>query len=134
MTLKRGGDGVDFSYILSEERIRKAYENGEFENLPGYGKPLQLDDLSSVPEELRMAYRILKNAGFSPEENRLKQEMMTIEDLMKSCDDLVEKERLQKKLNEKMLRFNSLMSKRRVKTNSNVFKNYGSKIDSKFSK
>jgi Domain of unknown function (DUF1992) len=134
MTLKRGGDGVDFSYILSEERIRKAYENGEFENLPGYGKPLQLDDLSSVPEELRMAYRILKNAGFSPEENRLKQEMMTIEDLMKSCDDLVEKERLQKKLNEKMLRFNSLMSKRRVKTNSSVFKNYGSKIDSKFSK
>ncbi|AIE59107.1 DnaJ family domain-containing protein [Bacillus methanolicus] len=118
---------------MSEEKIRKAYENGEFDNLPGYGKPLKLDDLSSVPEELRMAYRLLKNAGYSPEENQLKQEMMTIEDLMKSCDDLVEKERLQKKLNEKILRFNSLMSKRRVKTNSSVFKNYGSKINSKFS-
>ncbi|UQD51185.1 DUF1992 domain-containing protein [Bacillus methanolicus] len=124
---------MDFSVILSEEKIRKAYENGEFDNLPGYGKPLKLDDLSSVPEELRMAYRLLKNAGYSPEENQLKQEMMTIEDLMKSCDDLVEKERLQKKLNEKILRFNSLMSKRRVKTNSSVFKNYGSKINSKFS-
>ncbi|MDE3837966.1 DUF1992 domain-containing protein [Bacillus methanolicus] len=124
---------MDFSYLLSEDRIRKAYENGEFDNLPGYGKPLKLDDLSSVPEELRMAYRLLKNAGYSPEENRLKQEMMTIEDLLKSCDDQVEKERLQKKLNEKMLRFNSLMSKRGVKTNSSIFKNYGSKINSKFS-
>nr|WP_034644862.1 DnaJ family domain-containing protein [Bacillus methanolicus] len=124
---------MDFSVILSEERIRKAYENGEFENLPGYGKPLKLDDLSSVPDNLRMAYRLLKNAGYSPEENRLKQEMMTIEDLLKTCDDQEEKERLQKKLNEKIIRFNSLISKRRIQTNSSVFKNYSSKINSKFS-
>ncbi|EIJ82133.1 hypothetical protein PB1_04325 [Bacillus methanolicus PB1] len=131
--MHKEGIGIDFSVILSEERIRKAYENGEFENLPGYGKPLKLDDLSSVPDNLRMAYRLLKNAGYSPEENRLKQEMMTIEDLLKTCDDQEEKERLQKKLNEKIIRFNSLISKRRIQTNSSVFKNYSSKINSKFS-
>jgi hypothetical protein len=123
---------MDFSMVISEERIRKAYENGEFENLPGFGKPLQLEDLSGVPEELRMAYKMLKNAGFSPEENKIKQEMMTIEELIKKCEDPSEKNQLQKKLNEKMLRFNQTLSKRGVKTHSSHFKNYSQKIENKF--
>ncbi len=117
--------------ILSEERIKKAYKNGEFDNLPGYGKPLPPDDSSSVPENLRMAYRIMKNAGFTEEENQVKKEMMTIEDLMKKCEDQEEKKVLQKKLNEKMLRYNSMMSKRRQNTNSSLFKNYEEKINNK---
>ncbi|UII56503.1 DUF1992 domain-containing protein [Cytobacillus spongiae] len=123
---------MDFSTIVSEERIRRSYKEGEFENLPGMGKPLKLEDLSSIPEDLRMAYKMLKNAGFSPEENRLKQEMMTVEGLMKTCEDLEEKERLQKKLNEKLLRFNQVMSKRRKQTNASIFKNYDEKITRKW--
>jgi hypothetical protein len=106
-------------------------EDGEFDNLPGYGKPLVLEDLSGVPEELRMAYKLMKNAGFSPEENKIKQEMMSIESLMKNCSDPEEKDKLQKNLNEKLLRFNQMMSKRGGKTNSSVFKNYQQKIDKK---
>jgi predicted Zn-dependent protease len=123
---------MDFFTILSEQEIRKAYENGEFDNLPGYGKPMVLEDLSGVPEELRMAYKLLKNAGFSPEENKIKQEMMTIEGLIKECKDPEEKMKLQKNLNEKLLRFNQTMSKRGGKTNSSIFKNYQQKMDKKF--
>ncbi|MCM3531792.1 DUF1992 domain-containing protein [Cytobacillus oceanisediminis] len=122
---------MDFFSILSENRIKKAYKDGEFDNLPGYGKPLPFDDLSSVPENLRMAYRIMKNAGFTDEENQMKKEMLTIEDLIKQCEDQEEKKALQKKLNEKMIRFNSMMSKRRQNTNSSLFKNYEEKINNK---
>lgn len=122
---------MDFFSILSEDRIKKAYKDGEFDNLPGYGKPLPFDDLSSVPENLRMAYRIMKNAGFTDEENQMKKEMLTIEVLIKQCEDQEEKKALQKKLNEKMLRFNSMMSKRRQNTNSSLFKNYEEKINNK---
>ncbi|MGG7621853.1 DUF1992 domain-containing protein [Bacillus coreaensis] len=122
---------MDFSRTMSEERIRKAIENGDFDHLPGYGKPLKLDDLSAIPEELRMAYTVLKNAGYSPEEYALKQEMMSIESLLNACDDDKQKLGLQKKLNEKMLRYNSMLSKRRVNTNSSIFKNYEQKINKK---
>ncbi|WP_026573956.1 DnaJ family domain-containing protein [Bacillus sp. UNC438CL73TsuS30] len=122
---------MDLFHIVSEERIKKAYEDGEFENLPGMGKPLPLDDLAGVPEELRMAYKLLKNAGYTEEEGHLRREMTTIEDLMKKCDDPGEREGLRRKLNEKLLRFNQMMSKRGVKTNSSFFKNYEHKVQNK---
>ncbi len=54
--------------FIAEQRIAEAIENGDFDDLPGSGKPLELDDDSLVPEELRLAYRVLKNAGFVPPE------------------------------------------------------------------
>jgi hypothetical protein len=53
---------------LVERRIEEAMARGEFDDLPGAGKPLALDDDPLVPEELRVAYRILKNAGAVPAE------------------------------------------------------------------
>jgi hypothetical protein len=55
---------------IAERRIAEAVANGELDNLPGAGKPLELDDDALVPEELRMAHRILKNAGYAPAEVR----------------------------------------------------------------
>ena len=46
---------------IAEKRIAEAMDKGEFDNLPGRGKPLEIEDLSAVPEDLRMAYKILKN-------------------------------------------------------------------------
>ncbi len=46
---------MDFAQRLSEERIKKAMDNGAFEGLSGFGKPLPKDDAAHVPEELRMA-------------------------------------------------------------------------------
>lgn len=53
---------------LVEERIQDAMRRGEFDDLPSRGKPIELDDDSLVPEELRAAYRVLKNAGYVPPE------------------------------------------------------------------
>ena len=114
---------MDFFQILAEERIKQAYQDGKFEGLPGIGKPIQIEDLSGIPEELRMAYKIMKNAGYTEEEGSLRKEMMDIEDLLRKCDEN-EKENLQRKLNEKLVRFNQLLAKRGIKTNSSMFKNY----------
>jgi hypothetical protein len=54
--------------FLAEQRLAEAVSRGELDDLPGAGKPLVLDDDPLVPEELRLAYRILKNAGFVPPE------------------------------------------------------------------
>jgi len=54
--------------FIAEQRIAEAIANGDLDDLPGSGKPLELDDDSLLPEELRLAYRILKNAGFVPPE------------------------------------------------------------------
>jgi hypothetical protein len=54
--------------LLAERKIEEALERGDLDNLPGAGQPLDLDDDPLVPEDLRMAYRILKNAGFVPPE------------------------------------------------------------------
>ena len=60
-----GGLGLDG---LIERRIQSAMARGEFDNLPGAGRPLALDDDPLVPASLRAAYRVLKNAGFVPPE------------------------------------------------------------------
>jgi hypothetical protein len=63
--------------FLAERKIAEAIAKGELDDLPGAGRPLDLDDDTLVPEELRLAYRILKNAGFVPPElealNRIEQ-------------------------------------------------------------
>ena len=53
---------------LIEQRIREAQARGEFDDLPGAGRPLDLDDDLLVPEDLRVAHRILKNSGYVPPE------------------------------------------------------------------
>lgn len=79
--------------IIAEQKIAAAQERGEFENLPGMGKPLPEEDLSNVPEELRLAYRMLKNAGYVPEEVANRKEMLQLADLLENGAD--EKVRLQ---------------------------------------
>ena len=67
---------------IAEARIREAIDCGELRDLPGEGKPLQLDDDSAIPEELRAAYRILKNAGYLPPELQLRKEIREAEHLL----------------------------------------------------
>jgi len=68
--------------FIAEQKITDAISRGEFENLPGEGKPLALDDDSLVPEDLRLAYRILKNAGFVPPEVETLNEIAALERLV----------------------------------------------------
>lgn len=48
----------------AEEHIREARARGEFDNLPGAGRPLVLDNSAAVPEELRAGHRLLRNSGY----------------------------------------------------------------------
>jgi hypothetical protein len=62
-----------------EQRILLAIKRGEFDDLPGSGKPLDLEDDRLIPEELRLAHRILKNAGYVPKEIQLFNQLAQLE-------------------------------------------------------
>lgn len=83
---------------IVEKRIREAMEEGKFDNLPGHGKPLALDDDSHVPEDLRLAHKILKNAGCIPKEIEINFEIRRMEDLIAGMEDVSDKYRAMKKL------------------------------------
>lgn len=72
---------------LAERRITEAIGRGEFDDLPGAGEPLVLDDDALVPESLRVAYRVLKNAGYVPPEIGLRQEIRHVEQLLAGALD-----------------------------------------------
>lgn len=72
---------------LVEQRIAEAESRGEFDDLPGRGRPLQLDDDSMVPEELRAGYRLLKNAGYLPPELQLRRDISDVEQLIRQAED-----------------------------------------------
>jgi hypothetical protein len=65
--------------LLAERRIAEAIERGELDDLPGSGRPLDLGDDALIPEDLRMAWRILKNAGLVPPEVEALREIADLE-------------------------------------------------------
>jgi DnaJ homologue, subfamily C, member 28, conserved domain len=70
---------------IVERRIAEAIARGEFEDLPGVGSPLALEDDPLVPEDLRVAYRVMKNAGYVPDEVRLFGEIGSVEQLLREA-------------------------------------------------
>ena len=72
--------------FLAEQRIAEAVANGELDDLPGAGRPLALHDDAMIPEELRLAYRILKNAGYVPAELETLKEIGELEALVADGD------------------------------------------------
>lgn len=121
---------MDIAATIANNKIKEAIDNGEFDNIPGKGKPLQLEDMSGIPEDLRMGYKMLKNAGMLDEVN-LKKDLLNLENLIDQCYDEEERERLKKKLDEKRLKYNSFVKSRKP-SNAAAMRQYQSKIDSKF--
>jgi DnaJ family protein C protein 28 len=60
---------------LVEQRIQDGMERGLFDNLRGMGKPLNLDEDQFVPEEMKMAFRLLRSNGLAPLWVELNQEI-----------------------------------------------------------
>jgi hypothetical protein len=77
--------------FLAEQKIAEAVSRGELEGLPGEGRPLELDDDKLIPEDLRLAYRILKNAGFVPPEVEALNEIADLERLVTKDSKAVRK-------------------------------------------
>jgi hypothetical protein len=77
---------MSFSRI-ADNRIREAMEQGEFDNLPGAGQPLNLEEYFSAPEDVRMAHSVLKNANCRPMEVELLHEIARLEQAVASAPD-----------------------------------------------
>ena len=93
---------------IIEERIRRAQQKGEFKNLAGAGRPLIFEKDDHVADDLRLAYKILKNADCLPPEIELKKEIARTEDLLKGMEGTAEKYRTLKKLNFLIMKLNSI--------------------------
>jgi hypothetical protein len=84
---------------LVEQRLEEAVSRGELSNLPGEGRPLDLGDDALIPEDLRAAYRILKNAGFVPPEIETLSEISQLEKLVsQGCEDAAARSKATRKL------------------------------------
>lgn len=81
-----------------EERIQEAVRRGDFDHLPGAGRPLDLDEPPLVPPELRVAYRMLKNAGFVPPEILERREIADLEAAIAGMADVAARKRALAKL------------------------------------
>ncbi len=90
---------MDSFQRIAENRILEAIDNGLFDNLRGKGQPLKFEDESHIPPELRMAYRILKNADCLPPELELRKEIVQLQDLVASLPDEAEKLKQMRRLN-----------------------------------
>jgi len=88
-----------------EELIKEAIERGEFDDLPGKGKPLDLDSYFKTPEHLRMAFHILKNAGYTPAPLELKKEIESLKKEQGATRDENKRRRLNREINEKTIAY-----------------------------
>jgi hypothetical protein len=120
---------VSFLHRIAEQRILEAQREGAFDNLPGRGKPLELEDLSWVPEDLRIGYHVLKNAHVLPPEVELHKDIHSLEDLLKHVEDETERRSLAKSIQWKMIRLDML---KRRSLDLNAVRTYGRKLVAKF--
>lgn len=113
---------MSYFWRIAEERIREAQRAGAFDNLPGKGKPLQLEDMSWVPEDLRIGYHILKNAHVLPPEAELRKDIHTLEDLLKHVEDEGERRALAKSIQSKIIRLDLLKRRSTPVTSLRAYK------------
>lgn len=101
---------VAFEKIV-ERKIKEALKDGVFDDLPGSGQPLELQDDSNVPDDLRLVYKILKNADCLPPEIQLRKEIRQMEDMLDNIPDVKEKYRQIKRINLKIMQLNMMGKK-----------------------
>ena len=98
-----------------EQKIRAAIERGDFDNLEGKGKPLDLDAYFATPEDMRMAFAMLKSNDFIPDEVEKFNEIAQLKETIKNCTDEAEKTTLTKKLIELSLALTLVLEARKRK-------------------
>lgn len=102
---------MDIFSRMAERKIMEAIEHGEFDHLENTGRPLDLDDDAGVPQDLRLAYRILKNSGCLPPELQLRNEIISLRDLLGTIDGDQDRMKKVRELNFKLLKLSELRKK-----------------------
>jgi hypothetical protein len=97
---------------IAEARIGEAIERGDLDDLPGSGRPLELEDLSRVPAEMRAAYKVLRNADVLPPELELRRHVHSLGRLIEATADEDERERLRREFRRRQLHYSILVERR----------------------
>lgn len=103
---------MSFDKIV-EAIIREAQERGDFEDLPGKGKPIDLSAYFETPEEIRNAYSMLKNANMVPAEVELLQDIAALKEKLSTTSEERERVKIQKLISEKQLQFSVMMERQK---------------------
>jgi hypothetical protein len=106
---------MSFDKIV-ETLIKEAQERGEFDNLPGKGKPIDLTAYFETPADIRVAQSVLKNAGMQSPEVELLKEIAGLKQLVATLQEEKKKKELEKQIREKQIEFNIMMERRKQKS------------------
>lgn len=98
---------------IVEAMINEAMERGEFDNLPGKGKPIDLTEYFETPEEVRLAHSVLKNAGMASREVDLLKEIAELKQVLAAVLDEKKKQEIEKQIQQKQLDFSLMMERQK---------------------
>jgi len=94
--------------------IQEAIARGEFDNLPGKGKPVDLSDYFNTPEEVRLAYSVLKSADILPEEAEILKEITILREELSLCSDETIRPKIRQAIDTRLLKYNMLMERHKT--------------------
>lgn len=86
-------------------------EHGEFDNLPGKGRPIDLSEYFETPEEVRVAQSVLKGAGMTAREVDLLREIAELKQILPAVLDDKKKQEIEKQIRQKQMEFNPMMER-----------------------
>lgn len=98
---------------IVESIIKDAMERGEFDDLPGKGKPIDLTEYFETPEEVRLANSLLKNAGMTPREVDLLKEIAELKQILAAMLDETKKQQIQRQIQQKQVEFSLMMERQK---------------------
>jgi DnaJ-like protein len=103
---------MSFDRIV-EAIIKEAMERGEFDDLPGRGKPIDLTEYFATPEEVRIAYSVLKNAGMTSREVDLLKEIAELKQVRAAVLDEKKKQEIDRQIRQKQIEFSVRMEQQK---------------------
>jgi hypothetical protein len=103
---------MSFDRIV-EALIQEAMKRGEFDNLPGKGKPIDLTEYFETPEEIRLANSVLKNAGMTSREVDLLKEIAELKQLLEVVLDEKKKQEINKQIRQKQIEFSLMLERQK---------------------
>ena len=98
---------------IVEAIIKEAVERGEFDNLPGKGKPIDLTEYFETPEDVRLANSVLKNAGMTSREVDLLKEIAELKQILAGILDEKKKQDIEKQIRQKQVEFSLMLERQK---------------------
>jgi hypothetical protein len=102
---------IDAIRIIAERKISESIEEGLLNIEAWHNRPLPKSNDCMIPDDLRMAYKMLKNAGYVPPEIETKKEIQKLEDLIAASEDEHTRVKQIKKLNYLEMKLDAMRGK-----------------------